>query len=461
MWRLKPARRQEGSMKSGWRDERGQALLMTALSLGMIFGILGLTVDVGWAYYEQQAAQTAAESAAIAAVKSAQTLSATFTCGTDLECPSTATACPAAPISSTLSPSYNSIQIGCYYAYLDGFSAGGKSGTQSVTMAAGTGTPTTVPNVSTSYWVTARVSQSIPQLFSAINSGNTSLTASARATAALVQNSLTGCIYALDAASGVTDVTINGVTFKEASCTIYSNSNLLINGSTVTVNSINVAGTYTSNGSTVNATVNDPVPTAADPLASLPAPTDPNGTNCVAGTGSSQITTTSMVTINGTSGVTLYPGNYCGGINVNGSSNIVFSPGIYFIAGGLTVNGSNNVTGSGVMFYITPIGSHAAGAVDINGSSGDELTAPTSGTYQGVLFFENRSSSVAVTINGSNTAMDGDLYFYGSNVTYNGSNDSDVAIISQTVTVNGSYDYAPPVVSGSGPSAPPQVVLIE
>jgi hypothetical protein len=98
--------------------------------------------------------------------------------------------------------------------------------------------------------------------------------------------------------------------------------------------------------------------------------------------------------------------------------------------------------------------------VSISGNNAT-LSAPTSGTYEGVLFFENRSSSVAVSIQGSNTNLTGDLYFYGSNVTYGGSNDSDVAVISQTVTVSGSNFGYTKVTTGAQPSAPPQVVMIE
>jgi Flp pilus assembly protein TadG len=455
-------------MKSGWKDERGQALLMTALSLGMIFGILGLTVDVGWAYYRQQAAQTAAEAAALAAVKSAQTLSSTFTCGTDLECPSTATACPSAPISSTLSPSYNSVQIGCYYAYLDGFSAGGSSGAQSVTMAAGTGTPTTVPNVSTAYWVTARVSESISQLFSGINSGNNSLTASARATAAIINQGITACAYLLSPTGTGLSMTGSG-SFTSSGCSINVNSDgasavSLTGSGSIKVGYLNVVGpascagaqtcgiSQTGSGGFGTTKITTGITSFSDPLAALPEPT--------LGTCKAAVNST------GSSPVSLTAGTYCGGISVTGSGNVTLASGTYIIdGGGLTLTGSGNVTGTDVMIYNTFDSTHAFAPVDITGSGNINLTAPTSGPYQGVLFFEDRNAPSGETdkVTGSgNLNVVGDLYFKNSTLDVTGSGSStDVAIIANKLSITGSGNFAETVLSTASAPSVPMIALIE
>ena len=50
--------------KSNSRSEGGQALVMIVLSSLLLFTVVGLVVDVGWARFRQQAAQAAADSAA-------------------------------------------------------------------------------------------------------------------------------------------------------------------------------------------------------------------------------------------------------------------------------------------------------------------------------------------------------------------------------------------------------------
>src|SRR5262249_43821122 len=49
----------------------GQSLLLATVSLSVIFGMIGLTVDLGWAYYRREAAQAAADAAVLAAVHGA------------------------------------------------------------------------------------------------------------------------------------------------------------------------------------------------------------------------------------------------------------------------------------------------------------------------------------------------------------------------------------------------------
>ncbi len=49
----------------------GQAALMITISLPVTLGLIGLVVDVGWAYYREEACRTAAQSAAFAAAMAA------------------------------------------------------------------------------------------------------------------------------------------------------------------------------------------------------------------------------------------------------------------------------------------------------------------------------------------------------------------------------------------------------
>jgi hypothetical protein len=130
------------------------------------------------------------------------------------------------------------------------------------------------------------------------------------------------------------------------------------------------------------------------------------------------------VSINGSGGtMTFNPGQFNSMVD-NGSPIEVFNSGVYVITNGsLVLNGANGSSGSGVTFYLGP----NAGAVTINGSNsasfGDNLTAPGSGSYAGVLIFQDRANSNTITMNGSNSAvLNGAIYAPDAQITMNGSN---------------------------------------
>jgi hypothetical protein len=130
-------------------------------------------------------------------------------------------------------------------------------------------------------------------------------------------------------------------------------------------------------------------PYTPDPYRNLPAPSIPNG--CANG-----------------NKTTLNPGHYCGGLNLNGTSTTL-KPGTYIIDGGtLKTNGGTTVTGTGVTFYLTN-----GATADLNGNATVNLSAPTSGTYSGVLLYGDRSQAFAVNkINGNaSSLMTGAMYF--------------------------------------------------
>src|SRR5262249_53566943 len=99
--------------------------------------------------------------------------------------------------------------------------------------------------------------------------------------------------------------------------------------------------------------------------------------------------------------IDLYPGYY-GGINVTGNDKIVLhdnaggSPGIYYIGShGLSISNAGSITGSNVMVY-----SDGTGNISLTGSGSMSLSPPTSGTYQGVTLFQERSSNKQINITG-------------------------------------------------------------
>ena len=101
------------------------------------------------------------------------------------------------------------------------------------------------------------------------------------------------------------------------------------------------------------------------------------------------------------------------------------------------------VTGAGVTFYNTSTGSGSSGyqPIVINGGSTLNISAPTSGAYEGILFYADRSMpSVNNIINGNNASnIVGALYFPSSSLSFSGNNSttSYTQIVAKTLTVIG------------------------
>ncbi len=148
------------------------------------------------------------------------------------------------------------------------------------------------------------------------------------------------------------------------------------------------------------------------------------------------------------SNVTLNPGVYCGGMTFSGdSSTITFNPGIYILkGGGMLFSAANNiVTGSEVMFFNTDNGG-TYGNIEFSGGGTDvELSAQTSGTYAGFLFYQDHDAAPGdffFNVNGNVLAdFDGVIYMPDQLVEFSGNSALNVPcgpkIIAYTVKFNG------------------------
>ncbi len=123
--------------------------------------------------------------------------------------------------------------------------------------------------------------------------------------------------------------------------------------------------------------------------------------------------------------LSLHPGVYWGGLKIDGTGgdgSVTFLPGTYIFAGGGSQNGgfsyaaSANLTGHGVTFFNTddPLASSPAkqpcGAFNLNGSGILNFTAPTSGTWKNMLFWQDEDCHETFTYAGGNNTTAGIIY---------------------------------------------------
>jgi Flp pilus assembly protein TadG len=154
------------------------------------------------------------------------------------------------------------------------------------------------------------------------------------------------------------------------------------------------------------------------------------------------------VDIVGNSTVTLQPGKYFGGIKITGNANVTLSPGTYILAGGgLVVTGNSTLKGTGVTFYNTSATGYAYAPIDLTGNETANLSAPTSGTLEGFLFFQDPSiavGSAGITVVGnSSSTFDGIVYSPDTAITYvgNSSGSGYTILIGYTITVTGNSSF--------------------
>ena len=133
----------------------------------------------------------------------------------------------------------------------------------------------------------------------------------------------------------------------------------------------------------------------------------------------------------------LNPGTYCGGLTLQGT--VSLNAGVYIISGGtFKINANANVTGTDVTIYLTN-----GATLDFNGSAQINLTAPTTGTYAGILLYGDRSQGNAINkINGNNSSnLTGAIYFPTQQIQFLGNfsgNGGCTQVIADTIYYTGS-----------------------
>lgn len=300
----------------------------------------------------------------------------------------------------------------------------------------------------------AIVTRPLP-LFLSILVSESAKTVASRAVV-LIVNPAPYCIIALnDELNGT--LTLAGSAQVHLNCGVYSNSpgdfGIQSNGSpclwATTIEVVGAAGPgcyFDTAGNTMEPVEN--VAQLQDPLANLP---DPTVGAC---------TYQNKVTVAGSRTATLQPGVYCGGLDITTSGQVTFAPGVYkFKGGNVTINGGANIVGSGVTWYVADQGNTTSN-ITINGGATVNLSAPTSGTYQGILIFQSHTvTNASIKLNGGSAMnLTGITYAPNTQVEFTGSsaaNNVGFGIIADTVRFAGNSDLKALTYDSNSPTFSP------
>jgi hypothetical protein len=408
------------------------AIFMT-MSLTVLFSVLGLSVDLGYSYFVKLEAQTAADSAATAAAIYA--VKNGFACGTNVTCNSTYS-CP-----TNLTSAANALEAGCLYAQSNGFL---NTGSQAVSLIANN---TSVGGAVPALWIQANTSQTLAHWFLFL-SGSGSGPVAAQSLAGVNITANPSCIYVLSlTALNALNVT-GGSSLTTSGCGIYVNSNnstaaINVGGSaavTATGQAIDVIGKVVKGAAAVITPAATTVTkAAADPLAGLVAPT---------------VSTTCYQTnysLGNSKTDTIDPGPngqpYCGGITVSGTAVLTMHPGTYIMNGGgfnITHGGTVTSTG-GVTIFLTGQNGFTAAGMQLVGDSITNLSAPSSGPYQGVLFYQDPGVSYVSANSFANSATlnaTGTFYFKTTALSFSGNvAGSKIGLVVSTLSIGGSSTF--------------------
>ncbi len=441
-------------------EQRGQMVVMAALLAPIMLGMAGIAIDVGFAMHERAKAANAADASALAGAD-------VLLNGGEIG------QARSAALTYALKNGYDSTKTTVYIP------------------------PTSGPHTGESGYVEVKIASSNPTFFMRVLH-ITSTAVGARAVATDVSPPKNYALVILD----------KTVCYQNGAFEQSSSASLTVNGGGMMVNLACPPSATQSGGSSISASYLDyyykgswevsnnvtdsPPPTTVtqqlpDPLASLPRPIPCTSTTAYTPPGctvlqspdsdGTQANPSPKHITASTSTLTLHPGVYWGGINISGTGgtgDITFLPGTYVFAGGGTNSGGFNytgsatLTGSGVTFFNTDDDPEAnasskrpCGAYSLTGSGKLNFTAPTSGVWKNMLFWQDDTCYQAFTYQGSSWVTAGVIYLPKAQlVLAGGGNLGAMQIIVDTFKYSGnnplSINYTAYV-----QIIPPKVMLVE
>jgi len=334
-------------------DDHGQSTLIMAICIACVFGMLGLSVDAGLMFRSKRILQTAADCGAIAGAA-------------ELNYGNSVAAAQAATARNGVTNGSNGVLVTVNTPPLYG------------------------SKKDSSGYVEVVVTRSVPTYFMRAFNVST-MSVAARAVAGLGPSE--GCIYTLDTSGSGVSLTGSG-NLSAPNCGLIvdsssSNAVSLSGSASITAKSIAiVGGTSTSGSTSLQPTPVTGIAPVSNPLSYLQAPSY-SSSSCLADP---------HVTSSMTLGPAVSGGTVCyNGLTISGSGALTLNPGVYVINGGFSASGSGTITGSGITIYLAA----PSGALSLTGSGALNLTAPTTGPYSGILFFEDPKDTQQMKIAGS------------------------------------------------------------
>jgi Flp pilus assembly protein TadG len=363
-------------------DDEGQILVVTALTMIILLAFLGFAIDVGYLFWVKRNAQTAADAAAIA---------------------------------GALDYQYNTSIASAQTAGQSAASANGfTNGSNGVTVTVNA-PPKNGPDQKTGY-VEAIVQQSTPTFFMAML-GPSDVTVAARAVAGTSGPGY-GCVYVLGG-SGITE-SGNNDSISSPNCPLYDAGGITLSGTNnnITASQINMEGSLTQSGTGSVSPSPTHVGSVANPLTSLNSQ-QPSYSGCTTLTGP----------------FTGIQAGKCYNIVSSGTNTInLASSTTPYVFTGITAAGSLTITGTGVTIYMP------TGGITGSGNIGLDITAPTSGSFDGIALWLASNNSSGITLSGSTTTgFQGIIYAPDSSLTVSG-----------TTTLNLTADIVVSSITGSG-----------
>ena len=419
-------------IKKLWRDKRGNALVIAAAAMPLVLGSAGLASDtIQWALWKRQL-QRAADSGAIAGVYSIAELSGARTGVTDA-------------VNHDLT--YNS-----HIAY---------------TTTKAIGAPTSGFYSTDAFAVQVQLSVQKKLSFSGMFMNYTP-TLSATGIATIVPSGHY-CVISLENTS-VTGITATGSADVDMGCGMITNSTSLTaavatGSSDVNASPIAAVGGIPASSHWAPGTVLQPFTLAQpDPYAEVnPPSTFPTGScpNFRVQVNDPPKTTLSSGDYTAMPGLT---NTYCmSSMRLDG--NVTLPSGTYVIDGGsLSVGSQAHVSCDGCTFVLTSrtagTDPSSIGNLDINAGSELNLTAAKTGTYSGLLVYQDRravngtDAAHQSKLNGnSNSFFQGGFYFPNQQVTFNGTagmSTDCMKLVARTVLYSGNMHISNSCPSDSG-----------
>jgi Flp pilus assembly protein TadG len=433
-------------LKKLWRDRGGNALVMAGAALPLIIGSAGLATDtIQWVLWKREL-QRLADSAALAGAYAKQA-------GATVDnCSGVSSATYAQPIAYNVRK-YN-------------VTSADSNLTCSASNAPDDGAYVADPNAVRVH-LTMQRALSFSGMFMA-----SAPTIRANATATVVPSG-TYCVVSLESGS-TTGIDATGSTNVNLGCGMITNSTSMsaavaTGSSTVTASPIAAVGGIPSSTHWGTGTVLQPFTVQQDDPFATVSPTTPSSCNAGVTVQPSETRTDTTGATATTADDALEPGCYSS-LNLKGT--VTLKPGVYYMdAGNFSVNSGAVVNCSGCTIVLSnrDASSSNIGSMSLNGGATINMTAPDTGAFAGILFYQDRraASDNNETINGdSNSVFQGAFYFPKADLTFNGNaglNTNCMQIVAKDVsfTGNSAISNSCPTGSASGSFAGKKVRLVE